>query len=543
MSQPKRKEETLGVEMKGEEALAYVLNELGIKKVFTIYSLPNIVKEMLQKYGIDIDFSISALDASWLAYAYAQENNSIGTIIQIPGSKLTEAVDVIAQAYMESVPLLIISSFRSYKDTGRARIGEFRTIDDLSEIFSPITKVRERVTSIEEITITIEKAYKEAVSNRPRPVYVEISEDLFKVKAYPLSTAGQKPEKRSTDKTTVAKVAELLSNAKFPVIIAGYGLVLSDSEDALVELAELIDAPVITTYKAKGAIPANHRLFAGEGLGLYGSPASNAAIENADVILAVGTRFTQLSTAGWSFKYKGILVHNNIDGEDIGKVFMPQVPVVADSGLFLRELLSQLKTKIKDKISRGSSEFLKKYQGSMNVKKHDNIWPIDVVKVLDSTRNFDKIFVDIGATTIDFVRLPIYTKKSWYTSESLLERGLGVSGVIVSDSKAIGVTDLEGLVRFIPLIKSRLGKIKGKILVLNDYGKNYIDVSKSDLPTISRSQISISEDTNFDELIEKALGGITVSSIDHLKEALQTDNKIINVKIDPDFESLVLSRI
>ena len=65
MSQPKRKEETLGVEMKGEEALAYVLNELGIKKVFTIYSLPNIVKEMLQKYGIDIDFSISALDASW----------------------------------------------------------------------------------------------------------------------------------------------------------------------------------------------------------------------------------------------------------------------------------------------------------------------------------------------------------------------------------------------------------------------------------------------------------------------------------------------
>ena len=97
--------------------------------------------------------------------------------------------------------------------------------------------------------------------------------------------------------------------------------------------------------------------------------------------------------------------------------------------------------------------------------------------------------------------------------------------------------------RFIPLIKSRLGKIKGKILVLNDYGKNYIDVSKSDLPTISRSQISISEDTNFDELIEKALGGITVSSINHLKEALQNDNKIINIKIDPDFESLILSRI
>jgi thiamine pyrophosphate-dependent acetolactate synthase large subunit-like protein len=542
MSQPKRKEETLGVEMKGEEALAYVLKDLGITKVFTTYSLPNIVKEMLQKYSIDIDFSISIKDASILAYSYAQENNTVGTIIQIPGSKLTEAVNIIAQAYMESIPLLIISSIRSYKDTGRARIGEFRTNDDLSSILSPITKVRERVISIEEITLTIEKAYKEAVSNRPRPSYVEISEDLFKMKAYPLSTAGQKPEKRTPDKNTVAKVAELIVNSKLPVIIAGYGVVLSDAEDLLIELAELIEAPVITTFKAKGSIPSGHKLFAGEGLGLYGTEAANVALENADVILALGTRFTQLSTAGWSIKYKGILVHNNIDGEDIGKVFMPHVPVVADTGLFLKELLAQLKAKIKDKIERGSVELLRKAQKPINIKSHDGIWPYDVVKTLAELGNFDKIFLDIAPTTIDFVRLPIRSKKMWYTGESLLERGIAIGGSVCSNYKAFAITDVEGLIASISLLEYKIDKIKGKVLVLNDYGRNYIDVSRSDLPTISRSQTSINE-LYIDNLVEKVLKGINVSSITELNEALKSDVKLINIKVDPNFESIVMPRI
>ncbi|MCH4814357.1 MAG: thiamine pyrophosphate-binding protein [Saccharolobus sp.] len=543
MSQPKRKEETVGVEMKGEEALAYVLNDIGITKVFSTYSLPNMVKEMLKKYNIEVEFSMTVKDVSWLAYAYAMENNSVGTIIQIPGSKLTDAVNVIAQAYMESVPLLVISSVRSHKDTGRARIGEFRTIDDLSNILSPITKTKERVISIEEITVTIEKAYKEAVSNRPRPSYVEISEDLFRAKAYPLSTAGQKPEKRTPDKNTVAKVAELLTNAKLPVIIAGYGVILSDAEDMLVELAELLDSPVVTTFKAKGSIPSNHKLFAGEGLGAFGTDAANYLIENADVILALGTRFTQLSTAGWSLKYKGILAHNNVDGEDIGKVFMPHVPVVADTGLFLRELLTQLKAKIKEKVNRGASDIIyKTRRQTYSVKSHSGLWPIDVVKMLSTVGGFEKVYVDMSATTIDFVRLPINAKKSWYTAESLLERGIAVGGAIASKYVAYGITDLEGILPYLSLLEYKVDKIKGKIIVLNDGGANYIDVSSSDLPTITRSQTSIN--VNFDEIVKRTLGGVTVETLTELEEALKSaDKKIVNVKIDPNFESVVVSRI
>jgi len=94
------------------------------------------------------------------------------------------------------------------------------------------------------------------------------------------------------------------------------------------ELAELIDAPVVTTIKGKGAFPASHKLYLGTGTGIIGGPIVSEIIEKADVILALGTRLSQLSTGGYTMKYKGLLIHNSIDGEDIGKTFMPQIAVV-----------------------------------------------------------------------------------------------------------------------------------------------------------------------------------------------------------------------
>lgn len=120
-------------------------------------------------------------------------------------------------------------------------------------------------------------------------------------------------------------------------ILSGYGVITSGAYNELIELAELLDAPVITTIKGKGSFPASHQLFAGEGLGIIGTDIGNKLLAKADSILFLGTRLTQLSTGGWSMKFKGFTMHNNIDGEDIGKVIMPHLPIVADTGLFLKE--------------------------------------------------------------------------------------------------------------------------------------------------------------------------------------------------------------
>ncbi|BFH73226.1 thiamine pyrophosphate-binding protein [Sulfurisphaera javensis] len=540
MSQPKRKEETIGRETKGDEAIAYTLKELEIKEVFSSYSLPSFLAERLKQYEVNVNYTSTPREAVMLADSYAREYNTLGVVIQSPGVYLTEAIDVIAQAFMDSVPLLLISTLRSYRDVGRSRIAELKTQDDMMAILSPITKMRERVVSIEEIIITIEKGYKEALSNRNRPVYIEIAEDLFKLKAYPLSPAEQKPEKKTPDKTTVAKVAEVLSNAKTPVIIAGYGVLASNSFNELKELAELLDAPVIATFRSKGVLPASHPLYAGEGLGLFATEEGSKVLDEADVVLALGTRFTQLSTAGWSMKFKGYVVHNNVDGEDIGKVFIPQIPVVADTGLFLKELLAQLKTKIKEPIKRGSAEKIKAYRKIYILDSHGGLWPYDVVRVIQQF-DFNKIFIDLTAPTIDFVRLPIEKPFSWITSESLLERNIGVSGIVRSNNvKTLGITDIQGVMQNLSLLENRLTKSKGVLLILNDNGNTMIDAVSSDIPTITKtpSPIEVS-----DEMLERSLKARTIQSFSELKEELNNlvENRlnVLNVKIEPDYKSVI----
>jgi thiamine pyrophosphate-dependent acetolactate synthase large subunit-like protein len=540
LSTPKRKEETVGKEMTGDEALAYVLKEIGTKKVFTTVSLPENLRERLKEYEIEQDISLNSREALLLAETYAMENNTAGVVIQIPGTGILNGIDVIAQAYADSVPLLIIGSLRSYRDVGRARIGELRTPDDLSSTLAPITKLRERAISIEEITVTVEKANKEALSNRPRPAFVEIAEDLFKMKAYPLSPAEQKPEKRTPDKNTVAKVAEVLSNSKLPVIVSGYGVITSGAYNELIELAELLDAPVITTIKGKGSFPASHQLFAGEGLGIIGTDIGNKLLAEADSILFLGTRLTQLSTGGWSMKFKGFTMHNNIDGEDIGKVIMPHLPIVADTGLFLKELLVLLKQKIKDKIDRGIRYEILRSKKEPELRAHSGLWPWDVVKTLMDFK-FSKIFVDLSAVTFDMIRYPV-EKPVWFTSESIISKGIGIAGVIQSkDKNALGVTDLPSITRNLGLLQSKKDEAKGTLIIFNDKASTYLDTTASDAPTIKRSWSSINIDLKF-------LGAIDVNSTAELKEALNNnegDNKlrIINVNIDPQYDSSVLIRM
>jgi len=540
VSQPKRKEETIGRETKGDEAIAYTFKELEIKDIFTTYSIPSFLAERLKQYEVNINYASNTREAVMMADSYARENNGLGVVLQSPGVYLTEAVDIIAQAFIDSIPLLLIGTLRSYRDVGRSRIGELKTPDDLMNILAPITKIRERVVSIEEIIITIEKGYKEALSNRNRPAYIEIAEDLFRLKAYPLSPAEQKPEKKTPDKTTVAKVAEVLSNSKTPVIIAGYGVLASNSFNELKELAELLDAPVIATFRSKGVLPASHPLYAGEGLGLFATDEGSKVLDEADTVLALGTRFSQLSTAGWSMKFKGYVAHNNIDGEDIGKIVMPQIPIVADTGLFLKELLNQLKTKIKEPIKRGTASKISAYRKIHILDSHGGLWPYDIVRVVQQTK-FDKIFIDITAPTLDFVRLSIDKPFAWISSESLLERTIAIGGVVrANNNKVLGITDLQGVMQNLAVLQSRLNKAKGTLLILNDGGSTTLDAVSSDVPTISKTPSQLSID---DSILEKILGARTIYSVSQLKsefENLKEDRiNVLNIKIEPDYKSVI----
>lgn len=179
----------------------------------------------------------------------------------------------------------------------------------------------------------------------------------------------------------------------------------------------------------------------------------------ADSILVLGSRLPQLSTAGWSMRYKGFLMHNNVDGEDIGKVVMPQLPIVADTGLFLKELITILKQKLKENIKREVRSEIASSRRVFTMKPHSGLWPYDVTRLLQQFK-FSRYFVDLSAPTLDLVRLPIESPV-WNTSESILEKGIGVAGVLQSnDPGALGITDLAGVLRNVGLIQQRAEKAK-----------------------------------------------------------------------------------
>ena len=121
---PKRKEETVGKEMTGDEALAYVLHELRISKTFVSPEVPDFLREKLKGNHVEMVDAPSPRDAVILADSYARSGNDLGVALVFPGARILEAIDVIAQAYSDSVPLLIIGTLRSYRDTGRARLNE-----------------------------------------------------------------------------------------------------------------------------------------------------------------------------------------------------------------------------------------------------------------------------------------------------------------------------------------------------------------------------------------------------------------------------------
>jgi thiamine pyrophosphate-dependent acetolactate synthase large subunit-like protein len=254
--------------------------------------------------------------------------------------------------------------------------------------------------------------------------------------------------------------------------------------------------------------------------------------------LILGSRLTQLSTAGWSMKFKGFTMHNNIDGEDIGKIIIPHQPIVADTNLFLRELLTLLKQK---NISRDIDieKEIRINKKLPSLKPHNNLWPYDVVRLLQQF-TYDRIFVDLSAVTFDSIRMPI-ERPIWFTSESLLEKGIGIAGIIESKTNSLGIIDISTAEKNLSLLHYKSREAKGTIVIFNDEASSYLDTTKSDMPTIGRTNYVIDIDRELE-----SIGAITVDTYMDLKDALKNRNSerlnIINVKIDPNYESVVLFR-
>lgn len=336
------------------------------------------------------------------ADGYARAIGKAGTVIVTSGPGATNTVTGIATAYMDSIPLVVITGQVPTDALGSDAFQE----SDMTGITLPIVKHSYLVKNAADIPAIIAQAYHIASTGRPGPVVIDIPSNLAReldvAYDYPAEVKLQsyKPTYKGNSKQ-VKQAARAIEKAKRPVIYAGGGVIASGATAELTQLAESMQIPVATTLTGKGGFPEDSPLNLGM-LGMYGLPAANEAMHESDLVLAVGTRFANRSTGdAHGFAPHARVIHIDIDPAEIGKNHHADIPIVGDAKTVLAALVEELH---KNDAQPQTSAWLESIAQWKREKPHRNmrdegmIRPEQVMMALDElTKDRDTILTtDVG---------------------------------------------------------------------------------------------------------------------------------------------------
>ena len=276
------------------------------------------------------------------ADGYARVTGKVGVCLATSGPGATNLVTGIANAYMDSIPLV---AFTGQVPTSQVGTDAFQEVD-ITGITLPITKHNYLVKDPKKLPAIVKSAFHIAATGRPGPVLIDLPRDValalidFK---YPASVRlpGYKPTYRGHP-TRIHEIAGLIKRSQRPVIYAGGGILSANAADELQQLAELISAPVTNTFMGLASFPGDHPLFLGM-LGMHGTRYANLAVTECDMLIALGARFDDRVTMHIkSFAPEATVIHIDIDPAEIGKNVITHVPLVGDVKLILKTLLQDL---------------------------------------------------------------------------------------------------------------------------------------------------------------------------------------------------------
>ncbi|MCB0450925.1 MAG: biosynthetic-type acetolactate synthase large subunit [Confluentibacter sp.] len=265
------------------------------------------------------------------AQGYARTSGKIGVVFATSGPGATNLITGLADALIDSTPLVCITGQVASHLLGTDAFQE----TDVMGISMPVTKWNFQVTKAEDIATTLAKAFYIASSGRPGPVLVDITKDTqFEAIEFSYQKCNSVRSYQPKPKLNVEQVqvaANLLNEAKKPLMIVGQGIMLSNAEEELLDFAEKTGIPVASTLLGLGAFPSHHPLFVGM-VGMHGNYAPNVKTNECDVLLAVGMRFDDRVTGDVSrYATQAKVVHVDIDTAEINKIIKADAPVVADA--------------------------------------------------------------------------------------------------------------------------------------------------------------------------------------------------------------------
>jgi acetolactate synthase-1/2/3 large subunit len=357
--------------------LVEYLERLGVEVVFGLCGHTNIaVLDALSKSRIRFITSRHEQVSAHSADGYARASGKPGVVLSHLGPGLTNAATGVANAALDSIPMVVIAGDIPSYYYGRHPHQEVNLHQDAdqSQIYRPFCKRVYRVDRAADLPRAMERAFHLATSGRPGPVLVDVPMDLFSADL-PVEAFHQLPAeiaRPALDPATAERIVRLLADADRPLIYAGGGVLSARASQELAALAEALEVPVAHSLMGKGCLHEDHPLLLGM-TGFWGTPIANDRCRTADVILAVGTRLAEASSSSWDPRFTFAapptrLVHIDADLAEIGRNLPTELGVIADAKLALGTLAAAARGRqhrdrgpIREEIRRGRRAFAEEW--------------------------------------------------------------------------------------------------------------------------------------------------------------------------------------
>jgi acetolactate synthase I/II/III large subunit len=310
--------------------------------------------------------------AAHAADGYARASGKVGVLMTHLGPGLTNAATGVANAALDSIPMVVIAGDIPSYYYGRHPHQEVNLHQDADQfqIFRPFCKRVYRVDNVRDLPRIVERAFHLAQTGRPGPVLVDVPMDIFSADLDVDAFATTPPEiaKSGLDPATAARIVDALATSRRPVLYAGGGVLSARATKELQALAEELQVPVAHTLMGKGCLPHEHPLLLGQS-GFWGTPIANEKCRTADLIVAVGTRLAEANSSSWDPRFTFSipptrLIHIDADLSEIGRNYQTELGVCADAKLALAALADEARGKrhadrgrLKEEIARGRKEF------------------------------------------------------------------------------------------------------------------------------------------------------------------------------------------
>lgn len=411
----------------GAKALIKCLEKEGVDTLFG-YPGGQIIPFYNELYDSDLRHILVRHEqaAAHAADGYARATGKTGVCVSTSGPGATNLVTGIATAYMDSVPIVALTG-----QVPRSLIGNDAFQEaDITGITQPITKHNYLVQDPQEIPRIVKEAFHIASTGRPGPVLIDLPKDVQNIEIdlqYPdkVELRGYKPTYKGNTQQ-IKRAAEEIAHSCRPIIYAGGGVISSNASAELVELAETILAPVTTTLMGISSIPTEHPLYVGM-LGMHGCKYANYAIQESDLIIAVGARFDDRVTGKVeSFAPNARIIHIDVDPAEISKNIKVHVPIVGDAKQVLKSLIKYIRRCNSAEWIEKINHWKKEYPLGYRQMSPDVIMPQFVIEQISEACKDAIIVTEVGQHQMWAAQYFKYsTPRTFLTSGGLGTMGYG----------------------------------------------------------------------------------------------------------------------